>query len=146
MTSFTTRTFIGSDGTEFELKYFSAALTGPGTECAKLARKGFGKTPAAMRLTIDDLGLLAMTAREAFMEAVGRDSLEVTPTDLQVGDAIEGLGEIEEVTRLEATGYLMGISVRLKDTGTSILFDLDEKGQFGQLIDITRATVESVEQ
>lgn len=136
---FETRTFKGTDGTVFEISSFSASVDGTRKECAKLSRKGFRMTPAAMRLDIEDLGVLAMHAREAFLEAIGRISLEVTPKDLREGDAIEGLGEIEAPRYHTQLGEPLELIVTVKGTGTQLKFVAEgEPERFNQLLDITR--------
>lgn len=139
-TAFKTRTFRGADGTYFEIESFRSTLEGEGMECAKLSRRGFGfdQSRAALRVQLDDLGVMAMHAREAFIEAVGRKSMEISPTDLRKGDAIEGLGEVKEVTTYAPLGDAISLVVLLADTKTSIIFSSDGEGKYNQLIDITR--------
>ncbi|MFD8340508.1 hypothetical protein ACFV42_49225, partial [Streptomyces solisilvae] len=107
-----------------------------GTECAKLSREGFEKSKASLRLQIEDLGILAVHAREAFMEAIGRVSLEVEPPDLREGDAIEGLGEVDKIET--SVGGLRVIIATIAKSGTQVVFTATNDGKFQQLIDITR--------
>ncbi|MEU4066628.1 hypothetical protein AB0F25_30320 [Streptomyces wedmorensis] len=139
--AFETRTFRGVDGTNFELKSFRSTSEGEGMECAKLSRRGFGfdESRAAMRLHLDDLGVLSMHAREAYIEALGRKSMEVTPSELQEGDAIDGLGEVASVKPFSPIGdEVLALVVTLADTTTSITFSPNAEGKYNQLIDITR--------
>ncbi len=137
--AFETRTFRGGDGTSFSIESFRSSFEGGGMECAKLSRSGFGKNNAAMRLWIDDLGLLAMHAHEAYVEALGRTSMEVSPDQLKAGDAIEGLGEIKSVVPFSGDGKtVLMIVVHIKDTETQVSFMAGGDGSFKQLVDITR--------
>jgi hypothetical protein len=134
--------WTGGDGVEYELTPFVAQVgdTGDIVKCGKLSRRGHGNSDAVMRLQVDDLGVLAMHAREAFMEALGRVSLEITALDLQERDAIEGLGEVEKVERSGTLpdGSQSVVIATITQSGTQVVFTSDDKGMFKQLIDITR--------
>lgn len=138
--SFDTKTFVGQDGTKFELTSFSSTVEGERKECAKLSRSGFQKTPAAMRLEMDDLGVLATIAYEAFMQAMGRKVMEVTPFELEEGDAIDGIGAIEFVqTSAVPDSMTLTVQAVIAGSGTKIEFTSNADGKFNQLVDITRS-------
>jgi hypothetical protein len=140
--AFEERRWTGVDGLQYVLESFTVRSLGvPDKGCAKLYRKGLRDSKAAMRLEIDDLGVLAMHAREAFMEAIGRVSLEVTAPELKVHDAIEGLGEIQTVEGFDNDLGRAVVIATIVKSETQVVFRANDEGRFDQLIDITRDKV-----
>lgn len=97
-----------------------------------------------MRLEIDDLGVLAMHAHEAFMESLGRVSLELTADALKVGDAIEGLGEIASITPSTKVGEGPETFriIEIQGSKTQVVFYANDDDKYVQLIDVTRDKVD----
>jgi hypothetical protein len=85
--------------------------------------------------------ILAGQMQDAYLEAIGRKMMEVTPDQLQVGDAIEGLGEIGRIKSYEPRGDgVMVIHATLSNANASVGFASGPGGAWEQLVGITRPT------
>lgn len=96
--------------------------------------RGVPSAVSLMRIPVEDLAILGGYFEEAYLEAKGRKRLEVSPDKIELGDTIEGLGEVT------TKNYMWGMVIFDLGNSVQIMFRGDpETATWPQLVDITRA-------